>query len=122
MTPPDARPSTDGDRRASYDRRASDRPSDAVYGKWHRTILKAGDYGRLIPYLAIVGAILAALGFRFTSVSQLADRVTRVEQQQALDGYLLCILARHSVPDATPTDCAPIIERGGKRPADMGQP
>jgi hypothetical protein len=91
---------------ASTDRRDDDRQPDAIKGLWFRRLKPT----EVAASLALLFALLGAVGWRFYSVADLAERVSKIEAQQKLDSYVLCVIARSVAPESTPPDCAPIIQ------------
>lgn len=93
------------------DRRSDDRKPDAIKGLWSRRIKPS----EAVAAIMLAGLLATAVGWRFYSVAELADRVTKIETRQEMDSYVLCVLIRRTDPDASPPGCQPIIQSHGAR-------
>lgn len=92
------------------DRRADDRPSDAMRGLWLRSLKPT----EVVAGLMIGALVASLLGLRFTSISNLDERVMKLEKREEMRDFILCALARETTPQLTPPDCQPIFQAQGK--------
>jgi hypothetical protein len=106
---------------AFYDRRSPDRDPDDGAGFWLRRI----KISELLSGLALLGALLSALGWRYYSperaiaalearISHNTVRIDSLANGLAFTNYLQCVQLRKTDPSSLPPNCAPIIERGAR--------
>lgn len=93
----------------SSERRDESRHPDAIKGLWYRELKPS----EILAGITIAVMAAALLGLRFTSITSLDARVSKVESRQDMESYILCVMVRRTDPESTPPDCAPIIKSRG---------
>lgn len=77
---------------------------------------------RLETIAILITALVGVIGYLGYHISTpLEARVTKLEEREDLDSYILCMMARRTDPISLPPDCAPIeaaYARRGNAPPD----
>lgn len=98
-------------------RGAHELPADAEIGRWKAPT------SRIETIVAVIGAIIGVAGFLGLRIATpLESRVTKLEQRQDLDSYILCMMVRRTDPLSLPPDCAPIEAAYARRGVPPGGP
>ncbi len=96
-----------------------DRREPPRRGRWFQSV----SLSEFLTALALLSALLSALGWRYYSPALIESRVTAVEHRVdtlssdlKFTNYLQCVQLRKTDPMSLPPGCAPIIERGTGKP------
>lgn len=100
---------------ASQDRRGRRREEDDTGGD--RLLRRHLRPSEVLAAITVLGMLLTLLGFRFISISSLDSRVTKLESDNVMNSYILCVLVRRSDPEASPPNCEPLIREHEARTA-----
>lgn len=66
----------------------------------------------------MIGALVASmLGLRFTSISNLDERVAKLEKHEEMRDYILCVMIRETNQQLVPPDCQPVFQAQSKKVA-----